>query len=541
MKILRTLPFLLLAHMGLAQTTYTHTLPNIQGSQLSSWVNFSFPNATATTGGGTLSFSWLACWQQVFGGSSKIWVELQTGTSTWTEVYYETGNTQECVSLARNASLSAGVLANAIAVGGGSVNGRVRVQDSCYPGVGCSFYNDPLVNGLTLTYQTHAANFNTADASVCPGGTVSFTDASLNTPSSYEWIFEGGTPATSDQQNPVVQYAATGTYDVTLIVVTIDGPDTLTRSNFVTVYALPAANAGVDEDLCAGGSEGLQASGGTSYQWFPPDGLSNANIANPVASPANTTSYTVLVTDNNGCQASDFMILTVHPLPIVQASAGNNSICLGDTANVVAVGAQLYTWSPNLFISGTSGASVNVWPTSTFTWNVSGTDAFGCANTSTFTITVNPPPAAPVVTNTGMQVTTASAAGYQWLLNGAPISGASQQSWSPAVNGNYSVVITDANGCTAQSLPVYFGSVGSLEQQATTVRVYPQPADERLVVEGLAPGTVLSLVDAAGRTVLYRTAATDRMELDTTELPAGNYVLVTSAAGTVQRTNVVVR
>ena len=109
------------------------------------------------------------------------------------------------------------------------------------------------------------------------------------------------------------------------------------------------------------------------------------------------------------------------------------------------------------------------------------------------------------------------------------------------MNGNYSVVITDANGCTAQSLPVYFGSVGSLEQQATTVRVYPQPADERLVVEGLAPGTVLSLVDAAGRTVLYRTAATDRMELDTTELPAGNYVLVTSAAGTVQRTNVVVR
>ena len=72
MKILRALPFLLLGHAGLAQTTYTHTLPNIEGSQLSSWVNFSFPNATATTGGGTLSFSWLACWQQVFGGRQDV-------------------------------------------------------------------------------------------------------------------------------------------------------------------------------------------------------------------------------------------------------------------------------------------------------------------------------------------------------------------------------------------------------------------------------------------------------------------------------------
>src|SRR5690606_11800820 len=134
--------------------------------------------------------------------------------------------------LPRTTSVSAQVMENALAFGAGAINGRVKIQDSCYPGVGCSFFNDPLVSGLTLTYETHAANFTAADASVCPGGTVSFSDASLNTPSSYEWHFEGGTPSTSAQQNPTVQYDAPGSWDVTLIVVTADGPDTLQRADF---------------------------------------------------------------------------------------------------------------------------------------------------------------------------------------------------------------------------------------------------------------------------------------------------------------------
>ena len=107
MRTLHALVFTALASLAAAQTTYTHTLGNIQGSQLSNWVSFSFPGATPTTGGGSISFSWLACWQQVFGGSSKIWIELQTGASTYTQVYYETGNTTDCSSLPRTTSVSA--------------------------------------------------------------------------------------------------------------------------------------------------------------------------------------------------------------------------------------------------------------------------------------------------------------------------------------------------------------------------------------------------------------------------------------------------
>jgi PKD repeat protein len=538
MKALRVLPFLLCTAAAQAQTTYTQTLPLMQS--VYSWHSFDFTGTPPTTGPGTLSCQWLACWMSGFGGND-ITIQFQTGASAWEDVLYQDGNYQECTYIPASSTVPGPTLAAAIAYGGGTIHGRVRASDNCVAGMGCAFSSDPNVNGLTLSYTAHAANFTTADPSVCPGSTVSFTDLSINTPSSYEWIFEGGVPGGSAQQNPTVQYPTSGSYDVTLIVETGDGMDTLELSNYITVHDLPPANAGVDEDVCAGQSAQLQASGGSGYQWFPATGLNNDQIAAPMATPTETTSYTVLVTDANGCQASDFMILTVHALPTVVASAGNNTICLGDTANIVAIGAQLYTWSPNLFISGTSGASVAVWPTSDFTWTVTGTDGFGCVNDATVTIEVEPPPPAPTVTNTGMQVSSTAASGYQWFLNGDPIPGATQQSWSPVVNGNYSVVITDANGCQSQSLPVYFGTVGVVDAAAAGLRIFPQPADEVITISGVAAHAVVRLLDASGRVALTkRMGASGTVMLDVRALAPGSYVIEVGSGSAAQRMAVVV-
>lgn len=538
MKALRVLPVLFLALSANAQTTYTQTLPLMQS--VYSWTDFTFTATPPTTGPGQLDCYWLACWMSGFGGND-ISIEFETSAG-WEQVLYQGGNYLECTYIPASSTVPGTILSDAIAFGGGSIHGRVRASDNCVAGWGCSASSDPNVSGLTLTYTAHAANFNANDPSVCPGTTVQFTDASINTPSSYEWLFPGGVPASSTNQNPVVQYPTSGSWDVTLIVETADGIDTLERPGYVTVYELPPANAGVDEDMCAGLGQQLQAGGGTTYQWFPATGLDNANIPNPIATPVNTASYTVLVTDANGCQASDFMILTVHQLPTVIASAGNNTICLGDTANVVAVGALLYTWSPNLFISSTSGASVDVWPTSDFTWTVIGTDFYGCVNDTTVMITVQPPPPAPTVTNTGMQVSSTLANGYQWYLNGDPIPGATQQEWTPLVNGNYSVVISDANGCESQSLPVYFGTVG-LEESATNVlRVYPQPADDEFTVANVRAGSTLRLFDASGRVVTtMRTNTKGLVRMDVSELATGSYLLEVRDGKSFQRMTVLVR
>ena len=56
----------LLATTAHAQTTYSSTLPTMQGYTLTSWTPFTFTNTPNTTGGATLTFSWLACYQGGF-------------------------------------------------------------------------------------------------------------------------------------------------------------------------------------------------------------------------------------------------------------------------------------------------------------------------------------------------------------------------------------------------------------------------------------------------------------------------------------------
>lgn len=75
--------------------------------------------------------------------------------------------------------------------------------------------------------------------SICPGQTVQFFDNSLNSgpgfASQYQWSFAGGTPATSTEASPVVQYDAEGVYDVSLVLQTVNGVDSITYASMITV------------------------------------------------------------------------------------------------------------------------------------------------------------------------------------------------------------------------------------------------------------------------------------------------------------------
>ena len=80
----------------------------------------------------------------------------------------------------------------------------------------------------------------------------------------------------------------------------------------------PTADAGADAEIFEGASVQIggvtTGSGGTgvlSYSWLPTDGLDDPSSANPTAEPATTTTYTVTVTDENGCEATDEVTVTV--------------------------------------------------------------------------------------------------------------------------------------------------------------------------------------------------------------------------------------
>ena len=89
------------------------------------------------------------------------------------------------------------------------------------------------------------ANFTATPNPACPGQNITFTNTTTNSPVSYQWILTGATPATSTAANPVVSYATTGTYTVTLIATNAYGSDTLTRVNYISITngtILPISN-----------------------------------------------------------------------------------------------------------------------------------------------------------------------------------------------------------------------------------------------------------------------------------------------------------
>ncbi|HEY0976893.1 MAG TPA: PKD domain-containing protein [Flavobacteriales bacterium] len=530
---------LFLGNVLSAQTTYTHTLANMEGYALTGNAPFTFPATPNTMGDATLSFSWMACYQGGF-GTTGIRVRLRTGANTYVVVHEEDGGTISCSFQARTATISSATLQQALAYGGTAISGDVSIDDACQPGVGCSFYNDPGLQNMTLTYTVSAAHFTSPDASVCPGQVVQFNDASINSPSSHQWSFPGGTPETSTLPSPAVQYTVPGNHSVTLTVVTADGESTTTLEDFVTVFAPPTASAGADENICEGASVDLQASGGSTYLWLPDIGLSSTEGSTTTASPEQSTTYTVLVTSAQGCEASDQVTVNVVPPPVPDVAMGSGTLCVGDTLSLSASGAMFYAWSPNLFISSNAGAMVDVWPSADQSWTVTGTDAFGCSGETLVVIDVVPPPSTPEITWADMVLNSTGANTYQWYLDDEMIPGANAQTWEPAANGSYTVEITDANGCAAMSEAFEFLSLGTLEREARSIMVYPQPASNQLFVEGAMNGEPYRLIDAHGRSVAKGRIDSSRHGITLGGISSGVYGLIIGDGARSIRRSVVV-
>src|SRR6185437_2436870 len=84
------------------------------------------------------------------------------------------------------------------------------------------------------------AGFQSSDSAFCANGCVNFTDTSTNAPTSWLWTFQGGTPASSTDQNPFVCYLTGGTFNVKLVASNSGGSDSVITSNsFIIVYSAP--------------------------------------------------------------------------------------------------------------------------------------------------------------------------------------------------------------------------------------------------------------------------------------------------------------
>jgi gliding motility-associated-like protein len=159
-----------------------------------------------------------------------------------------------------------------------------------------------------------------------------------------------------------------------------------------------------------------------------------------------TTAYSVTGTDANGCQASDTVTVIVLPVPLVlvqQSPAG--AICQGDSVALSVSSAVSYLWS-----TGDTTQTVIIQPSTISAYWVIGTDANGCQDSDSVTVTVNPLPIVDagvdqtVCEGQQAQLAATGAMTYTWqpgTMNGQTVT------VTPTSTATYTVTGTDANGC----------------------------------------------------------------------------------------------
>lgn len=225
------------------------------------------------------------------------------------------------------------------------------------------------------------ANFVRPPLSCAPNDiTFQNTSTSVLQPS-YQWFF--GDNTTSTQFQPTHTFTAPGTYTVTLVVTdpgSCNSSDTI--SKLVTLLAdstpavtLPSITACADIPLQIGINPLPDTN--TVYSWVPAGTLSNPNIPNPFANPADTTLYT-LYASNGVCSDTFYRQLNILYDSLILASG--SALCPGDTLELnvenAATGQILsYTWQPiTQILAGANTDNPSVLPSADMYFTVTGTN-----------------------------------------------------------------------------------------------------------------------------------------------------------------------
>ena len=386
------------------------------------------------------------------------------------------------------------------ATGNGSQNGISLGSSgtvSCVVNYGCA----------TVTYtmavtavQPPTANIS-ASANYCFNSPITVNGTSSTNETSYYWSAapcNSSGVITGAWVNQATQTGTAGSYNITPLLnippfavcslhykirLTVSNPTcgstTTTWSSFITINRAPDMNVGFVPVLCPGACANLVVGGtcnsNTTYTWSPSSTLSCSVCPNPIACPTVTTTYSVTGT-TPGCPAGNAIVpVTVSTLT---ASAGPDiSMCCNNIATLVPTisgGTPPYsvTWSPatDLYCPG----GIPYTPT-------------GCSNPYIRTCT----------------------------------------------NSSFTVTVTDAAGCTVTDvmniiiLNCRTAAPGSLQtEEEQPISVYPNPASNELLVNtGSETAKSIQITDVAGRTVLQLQPLNSIVNLNTSELPEGVYLI----------------
>lgn len=381
------------------------------------------------------------------------------------------------------------------------------------------------------------ADFTSDVTNLCSGASVSFTDASTGTPASYNWIFQGGTPGTSTDPNPVVSYTSAGTFDVSLTVTNADGSNQKTEPAHISVNPNPVIALGIQQNplACgdASGSVEVTGSGSGTVSWTGTLSGNSGNTTLPFII-SNLTAGNYSISFDDACLSNTENAALSDPgapaTPTVSSSDADNSVCDGDSVVLSSSSSIGNVWSngetsQTIVLKSSANISVMVIET-------------GCSSASStpINVTVNPIPAKPVITSSdpdniicetgGSLVLTATpASSYQWS------NGELTQQITVTTAGIFSVFVLENDCASPMSDTVLVSTefcVGLEENQIDLVVVYPNPGNEQLSIKGkaLVHYTQLKCVDNQGKIVAtWDFEAQNEWNVDVSQIASGTYQL----------------
>lgn len=287
----------------------------------------------------------------------------------------------------------------------------------------------------------------------------------------------------------------------------------------------PAVALGNDTTQC-GGTVTLNAgNAGSTYLW------STTDITQTIVVSA-TGTYTVTVTDINGCTGTDVISVTIHPTPNVSANVTAADICAGTSVTFTGGGAASYVWTGGV----TDGVPFT--PTATNTYTVTGTDGNGCTSTASVIVSVNQLP-------TVLYVETQTFVCINWppftLTPGTPAGGTysgvavTGNTFAPATAGAGAFVITytytDGNGCVntdTSTITVDLCSGIAQSGVEASLEIFPNPATNHLTIDfgSHRKKVEVTISDITGKIIYAATAReTQTLEVNTKDFAEGVYIV----------------
>lgn len=362
---------------------------------------------------------------------------------------------------------------------------------------------------------------------VCAGECIVFTDNSSNQPTNWSWVFQGGTPSSSSSQTPSsICYQIPGTYFVSLTVSNAGGSDVQTSSGYITVTATPSI------PTISGNGNQLSSSASQGNQWY----LNNTPISGATGqtySPTASGTYYVQVTNSNGCSemSQPFgFVYTNAPFAAFSTQNNDQALCVGDCINFLDQSANSPTswqWS---FPGGTPSSSTaqnppficynnsGVYLVALTVSNAGGSDII----TTNAYITVVNDPQTPIISVDGNVLTSSSNSGNQWYLNGLAITGAIGQTHLATQSGNYSVTVSNVNGCSSTStvLNLTVTDIDEVNGEMESL-LYPNPSSGIVMVQSAYRFHLIEVFDLSGKLLL----STIEQQFDLSPFAEGIYAV----------------